>query len=483
MTQRRYNIILAKDQMLGDRYILKEFIGEGTYGYVWKALRCTDEKIVALKIPKNQERGDLTLKEGSKLIKTSHPNLVQIYWMGRVDGYFVIEMEYFSGIPLSKELTESGVSVPRTFQVVYEIFKQILAGIAFMHRLKLAHGDIKPDNILISDRQVKLTDFGTSKFIEDIFVKTADGAGTYAYVAPEVIGSQKRYLNSDIYSLGVLLYQFLTGRTPHTTSIQVLHNLPFARPKELNNSITDEMENVISRALERDPSKRYQTIRDFCEAFSQAVECETTKVVMIEKEVPFVSVTKTRDTLEIAQTHCRVGKYNLAESILIQELAHENGLPDFQLQLAFVYFKTNRLYDAFNVVNNIEPDQVEDFRKESFKDSLYYLKGQILFELKQYEEALKVYRTLYQINPENLDYQYRLAMCCGLCGFEDEAIQLLEEINTDTPGVLSVVKKLGQAYDQKRDFNKARAYFRYALKLNPRDKVVIKKLEAYEFYL
>ena len=78
-----------KDKTIGDKYILKEFLGSGSYGYVWRSIKLENEEVVALKIPKKQESGDKVLKEGSKLQGHTHPNIIDINWMGRVDGVFV----------------------------------------------------------------------------------------------------------------------------------------------------------------------------------------------------------------------------------------------------------------------------------------------------------------------------------------------------------------------------------------------------------
>jgi serine/threonine-protein kinase len=107
----------------------------------------------------------------------------------------------------------------------------------------------------------------------------------------------------------------------------------------------------------------------------------------------------------------------------------------------------------------------------------------VLFSIKKYEQAQKIYQELVQQQPKSIDYRYRLAICYGLCNEEDKAIQLLEEINQETPGIWVVVKKLGQAYEQKREFEKARGYFKYALRLNPSDEMVKDKLQKYDFYL
>ncbi len=482
MVRKRYILDLKKDMQLGDKYILQDYINEGTFGQVWRAIRCDDSKVVALKIPKSQEKGDKVLSEGLKIKGLSHPNLIQIYDMGRVEGYFIIEMEYFEGYPLSGELTESGLSVLRTFQTVYEIFEKILDGLEFMHDLKIAHGDIKPDNILIKGKQVKITDFGTSRLIEDIFVKTIDGAGTYAYIAPEVINSKERYLNSDIYSLGVILYQFLTGKTPHDTFLEVIHNKPFPHPRELNKSIHEMMEKVILKSLERNPEDRYQTIFEFRTDFKEAVNTQM-KQETSGNYVPKTTLVEKRDALELAITNCKLGKFKLAEKILQTEIANGHVYPDLILQLAFVYFKTNRRFEAIRTLENINTGEVEETRRENFNISMNELKARILFSIKKYEDALQIYQQLVQQRPDSMDYRYRLASCYGLCNMEDQAINILEEINHDTPGIWVVVKKLGLAYEQKREFEKARGYFKYALRLKPDDQDIKNKLIKYNYYL
>lgn len=482
MGRKRYNLNLKKNMTIGDQYLLIDYIDEGSYGYVWKATRLPDGKVVALKIPKNQEKGDMALTEGKKLMGSKHEHVIEISWMGRVDGVFVIEMEYFKGYPLTKELSEEGHKLPRTIGKMYELFSKILDGVEYMHDQNLVHGDLKPDNILVHDNEVKLTDFGTSRLVEDIFVKTVDGVGTWAYMAPEVAGSKKRYLNSDIYSLGVILYQFLTGRTPHDTFIQVLHNVPFARPRELNPNITIQMEKVILKALERDPEHRYRSISDFRTAFSEAVQ-EGLDTPSEQISVPVTLPKKSRDPLELAIINCRLKKYSMAEKILMQEIASGNKMPELLLQQAYVYFKTDRLFKALDVIESIKLKDLEESRQSSINDSLLYLKAQILFELKQFENALRAYENLYQNSPENIDYRYRLAICYGICGFEGKAIELLEAINKETPGIWAVVKKLGLAYDQKKEHTKARGFFKYALTLRPNDQQLEKRLEKYEFYL
>jgi len=133
-------------------------------------------------------------------------------------------------------------------------------------------------------------------------------------------------------------------------------------------------------------------------------------------------------------------------------------------------------------LKRIEIIKVEGIRRNAFEDDFLYLNGRILFELKKYDEAINCYRKLKERNPENLDYRYKLACAYGLNNEQEEAVVILEEINKQTPGMLYIVKKLGHAYDQIKEYKKARAFFNFALKLNPDDQIIRRRLDEYDKY-
>lgn len=467
------------DTSIGNKYLLKEFIDEGSFGAVWKAINLESNEIVALKIPKDQERGDNTLSEGKEFIGSCHKNVVKINWMGRIEGLFLIEMEYFNGHKLSDELCESGFKSPRTFEEIYKLFLQILDGVEYIHSKKICHGDIKPQNILTDGKIVKITDFGTSKLIEDLFIKTIDGGGTWAYMSPEVAGSNKRYLNSDIYALGVLLYKFLTGRTPHETANQLINNIPYPRPREINDNISPDVEEVILKLLKRDPEERYKDICaikiDLKNTFN-----ESNNLVSYSNNIKQEVCEK--DWIESVIGFYKNKEYDNAELILRNEYGNGNRSQDILYHMAYTYYKQGRFFDGLDALKRIELSKVEGIRKNAFEDDFLYLNGRILFELKKYDEAIKCYEKLKERNPENLDYRYKLACAYGLNNEQEEAVEILEEINKQTPGMLYIVKKLGHAYDQIKEYKKARAFFNFALKLNPDDKIIRRRLDEYDKY-
>lgn len=480
MKRKAVNFQPHVDANIGGKYLLQEFIDEGSFGTVWKAINFEDNEIVALKIPRNQERGDNTLSEGKEFIGSCHKNVVKIKWMDRIDGLFVIEMEYFKGHKLSDELCESGFKSPRTFEEIYNLFIQILDGVEYIHSKNICHGDIKPQNILTDGKIAKITDFGTSKLIEDLFIKTIDGGGTWAYMAPEVAGSNQRYLNSDIYALGVLLYKFLTGRTPHETANQLINNVPYPKPREINENISIAVELVILKLLKRDPSERYQSVSEVKKDLKSILN-ENNRTVVISSKIQVLS--EDIDWMENVIGLYKEKKFREAELILKNEYDNGNISQDVIYHIAYTYFRQDRFFDSLETIEKININDIEDIRRENFKEDLTYLKARVLFELKRYEDSIGYFKELYNKNKQNLDYRYKLACAYGLNNEQEEAINILEGINKETPGMLYIVKKLGHAYDQIKEYKKARAYFNYALKLDYNDEVISKRIDEYSRYL
>lgn len=463
-----------EDVYIGEKYRLKKFVHTGSFGSVWKAENLISGEIVALKIPLNQEKADHTLSEGKHLIGIKHPNLITLHWMGRIDGLFVIEMELYEGNRLSDIMDSKGFKEPKTFDEIKGIAIQILEGIEFIHSKKISHGDIKPNNILLKDNKVKLTDFGTSKFIEDIYVDTPYTLGTWAYIAPEVAGTHKRYLNSDIYSLGVLIYQLLTGRTPHQTSLQVINNYYYPSPKELNQTITEDLNKVITKCLERNPEDRYGSVTQLKNEFLKAWKTLTNKSISISAEVK-LRKDQEKPWIELVQALLTENNFKEADRIIEYQLIN-NQTPDAIFYKAISSYKQDSYTTALSSLEKINIQEIEALREEAFMEDVMNLKGKIFLKTKKYELANSVFRSLVDNTPDSLDYRFKLASTLALLHQEKEALTILEQINTETPGILAVVKKIGYAYDQIKDFRKARSYYLHALTLDPADGHIKKRL-------
>ena len=478
MAKKQLDFTLRENLVLGEKYLLKSFINAGSFGQVWKAINLLQDKEVAIKIPHNQEKGDTSLSEGKKLEGFVHPNLITIYWMGRVDGIFVIEMEYFQARTLSDELGPKGFNSPKTFSEIKYLIVKILDAVDFIHSHKINHGDLKPQNILIHDNDVKITDFGTSKFIEDLFVETNDVNGTWAYVAPEVAGSNTRYLNSDIYSIGVILYQLFTGRTPHQTSLQVINNYYYPSPREINPNIPDSLNEMIIKCLKRLPADRYLSISDLKTDFLRAW-AEWSEPIIVQHPT---TVSK-KETSWIEEITAAIEKknYDRAQIILQQEM-EKSPTPDLLFYNALVDFLRGFYSLSLSTIESINLNEVEEIRRPAFGEMVLNLKGKVFSEVKNYEEAVKCFKKLVDFNPKSIDYRYKYANILALIQCEPKAIEILEQINVETPGILSVVKKIAQAYDQVKEFKKSLAYYNYAFRLNPNDTRVIHRIEVLKKY-
>lgn len=274
---------MDKDKFIGTRldgrYELTELVGEGGMANVYRAIDVLDNRMVAVKILKkeyseNEEFQRRFRNESKAIAVLSHPNIVKIYDMGFSDRVQYIVMEYIDGITLKDYIDSEKVL---NWKDAVHFVIQILRALQHAHNRGIVHRDIKPQNImLLTDGTIKVMDFGIAKFArEESRTATDQAIGTVHYISPEQARGDVTDAKSDIYSVGVMFYEMLTGCKPFDTdnpvSIAVMHmqNVP-ERPRNINPNIPSGLEEIIMHAMEKDSSKRYQTatemIRDI-EAF------------------------------------------------------------------------------------------------------------------------------------------------------------------------------------------------------------------------
>lgn len=245
-----------------DKYKLLEIKGSGTFGTVWLAEDTWIGKKVAIKIPHNQKEEFINLIAEPKLLASlDHPNIVQILTVDKAENIFFMVMEYVDGKNLAQLIQET----PLTYKEAVDIIIQILSALQYAHEKNVIHRDLKPGNILLtSDRKAKITDFGTA-----VIQAGKNGAGiggTLYYMAKEqVLGHPAKA--SDVYSVGVILYEMVTGKLPFYDEVPmvVLNKIlkdDFTEPHKINSSVPQELEAVILKALQKEVSKRYQTAND-----------------------------------------------------------------------------------------------------------------------------------------------------------------------------------------------------------------------------
>jgi serine/threonine-protein kinase len=259
---------------LGSHLIVSK-IGEGGMGMVYKAHDTTLDRTVALKVLsphlfRNQEFLNRFRIEAQAQARLNGPNIVTLHSMFEIPGSLVLVMEYVEGQTLDQRLHNEGrLSVASTVWV----FEQGLLGVERAHRMGIVHRDLKPSNIFITNtHEVKLMDFGVAKIL-DSKTNTQSGSmiGTLMYISPEQIKGNDADFRSDIYTLGVSLYQAVTGVLPFEKKTDYeymnahLHEQPLP-PTALQPAIPQELEDIILKAINKDPDQRFQSAHEFRKA-------------------------------------------------------------------------------------------------------------------------------------------------------------------------------------------------------------------------
>jgi eukaryotic-like serine/threonine-protein kinase len=258
-----------------DGFEVVQRLGAGQTAVVWLAHAARGGHRVALKLPRPETGGDLVLRrmfenEVQITLKLDHPNVVRAY-DGRPTGPGAfLALEYCGGGTLDQLLLERGrLPLDRALAMV----RDVALGLEHAHEQRVLHRDVKPANVFLSEEGVaKLGDFGTGTFAAE---DAQERVGTAFYMAPEIFGGAPSSMQSDIYSLGVLAYEVLAGVRPFLgesyDALMVAHMT--ALPRDLRQARPDlppRVATVVSQAMSRDPTRRYQSVRAFLEAYRRA---------------------------------------------------------------------------------------------------------------------------------------------------------------------------------------------------------------------
>ncbi|MER6418606.1 protein kinase [Streptomyces sp. NPDC001137] len=248
--------------LLADRYQLEELLGSGAMGEVWRAADRVLGRPVAIKLLKAQDTADIERfrMEAQTTARLNHPHVVGVYDFGSDHGRLHLVMELVDGWTLARERSRRGSLAPREAAA---IAAQVARGLSAAHRQGVIHRDIKPANIMLTtDRTVKITDFGIARFADD-GTATATGKilGTADYLAPERALGRPARPASDVYSLGCVLYELLTGGPPFsgTTSLAVVQQHVDTAPPPPHRSsvgIPLPLSDYVLRLLDKDPARR-----------------------------------------------------------------------------------------------------------------------------------------------------------------------------------------------------------------------------------
>src|SRR5882757_4668425 len=256
--------------MIDDRYEIQQRVGEGGMGVVYKARQMSIDRVIALKMLNAQMQGDQTwvqrfYNEAKACSRLQHPNTIRMFDFGQSsEGRLFMTMEFLDGVSLREALAKG----PLAPQRVVKVLIQCCASLAEAHSIGIIHRDIKPDNVFLlnmagSPDFVKLLDFSVAKLLEGDRMKTQAGVvfGTPQYMSPEQGRGLPLDARSDLYALGVLAFEMLTGAVPFNddnpmTVIQMhLHGGVPALPQ----TVPPSVQTIVRRAMEKDPSRRYQS--------------------------------------------------------------------------------------------------------------------------------------------------------------------------------------------------------------------------------
>jgi serine/threonine-protein kinase len=300
------------------KYEVIDLLGRGGMGLVYRAFDRQLNREVAIKTVTEGFSGDQEMlkrfyQEAAKTAALKHTNIVTVYDLGEQDGFPYIVMEYLSGDPLDR-LIQSGKSQPLAFKL--RIVEQICYALGYAHRNDLIHRDVKPANVIVQpDGNVKLLDFGIARQekTDGRLTRTGHVIGTLQYMAPERLKNAAFDGRSDIFAVGVVMFQFLTGQLPFTGDYSIVHKILTEKHPPLSQYLEQypaALDGIIDRALAKNPDDRYST------ADEMATEIESVEQELRKEQVA--------EWIQKAERLVQDEQFTTARDVLLQVLKVEN---------------------------------------------------------------------------------------------------------------------------------------------------------------
>lgn len=448
---------LERGDILAQRYEVIEELGSGAMGRIYKVL---DNKIgekMAMKILNPEITSDettvLRFKNELRLArKITHKNVCRMFDIGDDQGMIFITMEYVSGEDLKRTLMRIGQLSPGKAII---IAKQICAGLTAAHRMGVIHRDLKPQNIMLDqDGNVRIMDFGIARSTQAKGL-TATGViiGTPEYISPEQLEELELDQRADIYSLGVILYEMLTGVVPFEgktpLSVVLKHKTQIPKnPLEINPQIPHNLKRIVLKCLVKDRDKRFQNAWEFSEALSQIeTELPLTKRLLPQKKNPkFEKITHAFNIrhlkLILILVLLGVTLLGLREVLTRAGVLSSNWVRPSIVVCRFSELTANPEYDSLciGLTNDILTKLTKiDKLKVTFADSILHQK-----DLHELRNLGKKHGAAYILNGEVQQNQAQMRVTVRLVAVQDGSYFWAEEYDRNSSSILEIQKDIAE---------------------------------------
>ena len=440
---------LTRGTTFAGRYELIEELGKGGMGRVYKVFDTKIKEEVALKLLKPEISGDeKTIERFTNELKFSrkivHKNVCRMYDLNEEEGTYYIIMEYVPGEDLNSFIKRAA---PLSIGKSISIAKQICKGLSEAHSAGVVHRDLKPGNIMIDKGgNARIMDFGIARSLKAEGI-TGEGLiiGTPQYMSPEQVEGKKAGQCSDIYSLGIILYEMMTGRVPFEgdtpLSIALKHKTEIPKdPREINEQVPEELSHVILKCMEKDKEKRYQKVEGLLSELSD-----------IEKGIPITDRVLPKK------------KPTTSREITVQFKLKKLLIPVFVVIaiviVGFILFRFTALSKIFGTSSSpaTSPETEE-----------YFTAANNFWRDKSYLKSIDQFKKILDIEPKNFEAQFSIASILKEQSKFDEAIPEYEKaISLDNQDPRSYIH-LAEIFEQKKNPEKAVDYYKKYLDAAPK---------------